>query len=148
MNKKNFNEVLKQREIEEAGKASDDGKMSLDSTERVKVLSPGQLVFKRFINNKLAIVGSAVLIFMFLFAFVMPLFYPYSQTEIFYKYDSSIVDYAMASERMEYTLMQVNPELELHYTVKNNLTAMISKMTQSGQTDVLLTDADGNMYNI
>lgn len=148
MNKKNFNEVLKQREIEEAGKASDDGKMSLDSTERVKVLSPGQLVFKRFINNKLAIVGSAILIFMFLFAFVMPLFYPYSQTQIFYKYDSSIIDYAMASERTEYTLMQVEPELELHYTVKNNLTAMISKMTQSGQTDALLTDADGNMYNI
>ena len=149
MNKKNFNEVLKQREIEEAGKASDDGKMSLDSTERVKVLSPGQLVFKRFINNKLAIVGSAILIFMFLFAFVMPLFYPYSQTEIFYKYDSSIVDYAMASERTEYTLMQMNPEDEIHYTVKNYLTATIKELQGDlAVSEKYLEDENGVSYLI
>ena len=149
MNKKNFNEVLKQREIEEAGKASDDGKMSLDSTERVKVLSPGQLVFKRFINNKLAIVGSAILIFMFLFAFVMPLFYPYSQTEIFYKYDNSIVDYAMASERTEYTLMQMNPEDEIHYTVKNYLTATIKELQGDlAVSEKYLEDENGVSYLI
>lgn len=146
MNKKNFNEVLKQREMEEAGKASDDGRMSLDSTERVKVLSPGQLVFKRFINNKLAIVGSAILIFMFLFAFVMPLFYPYSQTEIFYKYDSSIVNYAMASERNDFSLMQISPETELHYTVKNYLTAAIKELQAGDVSEKVLTDENGLSY--
>ncbi len=148
MNKKNFNEVLKQRELAEAGKASDDGRMSLDSTERVKVLSPGQLVFKRFINNKLAIVGSAVLIFMFIFSFVMPLFYPYSQTQIFYKYDSSIVNYAMASERTEYTLMQPDGASELHYTVKNYLTAAIKELQAGVDTEKILTDENGLSYMV
>ena len=64
---KDFNEVLKQRELNETKK---EDTMSLDSTERIKVLSPGQLVFKRFITNKLAIVGSVILIFMFTFSFL------------------------------------------------------------------------------
>ena len=147
MNKKNFNEVLKQRELAEANKATDDGKMSLDSTERVKVLSPGQLVFKRFINNKLAIAGSAILIFMFLFAFVMPLFYPYSQTEIFYKYDTSVVDYAMASRRTEYSLMQLDPATEIHYTVKNNLTVAIKELQGDFEVaEKYLEDENGVSY--
>lgn len=146
MNKKNFNEVLKQRELEEAGKASDDGRMALDSTERVKVLSPGQLVFKRFINNKLAIVGSAILIFMFTFAFVMPLFYPYSQTQIFYKYDSSIVNYAMASERTDYSLMLIDKATDIHYTVKNNLTAAIKEIQTKGTEEQILVDENGVSY--
>lgn len=146
MNKKNFNEVLKQREIEEAGKASDDGKMTLDSTERVKVLSPGQLVFKRFIKNKLAIVGSVVLIFMFIFAFIMPIFYPYSQTEIFYKYDKSIVNYAMASERGEYPLYQLEGTIELHYTVKNFLTGTIKDIQTTGSGEKILEDENGASY--
>ncbi len=146
MNKKNFNEVLKQREIEEAGKASDDGKMTLDSTERVKVLSPGQLVFKRFIKNKLAIVGSVVLIFMFIFAFIMPIFYPYSQTEIFYKYDKSIVNYAMASERTEYPLYQLEGTIELHYTVKNFLTGTIKDIQATGSGEKILEDENGASY--
>ena len=59
---KNFNEVLKKRELEEESKKNESQKeMSLDSTERIKVLSPGQLIFKRFINNKLAIVGTVIL---------------------------------------------------------------------------------------
>ena len=69
MSKKNFNEVLKEREAKNELHKED--KMTLDSTERIKVLSPGQLVFKRFINNRLAIVGSVVLIFMFVFSFLV-----------------------------------------------------------------------------
>ena len=37
---------------------------SLDSLERVKTLSPGAMVLKRFFRNKLAIVGLAILLFM------------------------------------------------------------------------------------
>lgn len=146
MNKKNFNEVLKQRELEEAGKTSDDGKMTLDSTERVKVLSPGQLVFKRFIKNKLAIIGSVVLIFMFIFAFIMPIFYPYSQTEIFYKYDKSVVNYAMASERTEFPLIQLEGTGEIHYTVKNFLTGTIKDIQAIGSGEKILEDENGVSY--
>ena len=77
MEKRNFNEALKQRELrqraENARRSGDEG-MTLDDAARVKILSPGMLVFKRFIRNKLAIVGSAILIVMFLFAFLGPYF--------------------------------------------------------------------------
>lgn len=145
MNKKNFNDVLKQRELEE-GKVSDDGEMTLDSTERVKVLSPGQLVFKRFINNKLAIVGSAILIFMFLFAFVCPMFYPYNQTQIFYKYDKSVVDYAMATKRTEYSLMLLDDAEELDSSVKNRLTASINAMQKEGKSENTIVSNQGENY--
>ena len=36
---------------------SNEQQLSLDDGRRVKVLSPGMMVFKRFIRNKLAIVG-------------------------------------------------------------------------------------------
>lgn len=144
MSKKNFNEVLKAREAN--NELHKEAKMTLDSTERVKVLSPGQLVFKRFINNRLAIVGSLILIFMFVFSFIVPVFYPYSQTQIFYKYDNSVIDYAMASKRTEYSLYLTEEDTNLHYSVKNNLTSAINKMASAGEKESVLTDTEGNSY--
>ena len=40
--------------------------MKLDDARRIKVLSPGMMVFKRFIRNKLAVIGLVILFFMFL----------------------------------------------------------------------------------
>ena len=57
--------------------------MHLDDARRIKVLSPGMLVFKRFIRNKLAVVGLAILLFMFSFSFLGPLFSPSGQIEVF-----------------------------------------------------------------
>ena len=54
MEKRNFNEALKQRELrekEENARRSGENEMTLDDASRVKVLSPGMLVFKRFIRN-------------------------------------------------------------------------------------------------
>ena len=59
--------------------------MALDDARRVKVLSPGMLVFKRFIRNKLAVIGIVILVVMFLFSFVGPLFSPYERAQIFTK---------------------------------------------------------------
>lgn len=145
---KNFNEVLKQREKEAVERSADDNGMSLDNIERVKVLSPGQLVFKRFINNRLAIVGSVILIFMFVFSFIAPLFYPYSQTQIFYKYDTSIVEYAIASERTDFLSLMADTATELHYSVKNKLTSSILKMNADGENEVLLSDDTGKSYRL
>lgn len=47
-------------------------------------LTPGQMVARRFFRNRLAVAGIVVLLLMALFCYVMPLFYPYSETEIFY----------------------------------------------------------------
>lgn len=70
--------------------------MALDDARRIKTLSPGMLVFKRFIRNKLAVIGLIILVVMFTFAFIGPFLSPYSQTEVFYKQDSIRKDYASA----------------------------------------------------
>ena len=44
--------------------------MKLDDAQRVRVLSPGMMVAKRFFRNRLAIVGLVIIICMFLFAFL------------------------------------------------------------------------------
>lgn len=44
--------------------------VGLDDEQRIKVLSPSMLVFKRFIRNRLAITGSIFIIAMFLFSYV------------------------------------------------------------------------------
>ena len=146
-----INEVLKERERrEQAEKESAEGQleMSLDSTERIKVLSPGQLIFKRFINNKLAIVGTIILLFMFLFSFVFPLFYPYSQTQLFYKYDDSLIDYAQATVRSDYSTVFLDDSTDIHYSVKNYLTTTINSMEKSGSLEASLSDTEGNTYRL
>ena len=70
--------------------------MSLDDARRVKVLSPGMLVLKRFFRNRLAIVGMVILVFMFLFSFLGPIFSPYTQTQVFTKTGSLAKEYAGA----------------------------------------------------
>ena len=59
--------------------------LKLDDARRVKVLSPGMLVFKRFIRNKLAVAGIIILAVMFVFSFLGPLFSPYKRAQIFTK---------------------------------------------------------------
>ena len=43
---------------------------SLNDDRRVKVLSPGVLVAKRFFRNRLAVTGLVILAVMFIFSFV------------------------------------------------------------------------------
>ena len=70
--------------------------MALDDARRVKTLSPGMLVFKRFIRNKLAVIGLIILVAMFTFSFLGPFLSPYTQTQVFYKQDTISKDYAGA----------------------------------------------------
>ena len=66
--------------------SQDTQQLSLNDDRRVKVLSPGALVAKRFFRNRLAVVGLTMLIAMFLFSFVGGLISPYGQDEQFYTY--------------------------------------------------------------
>ena len=59
---------------------------SLNDDRRVKVLSPGALVAKRFFRNRLAVVGLSILVAMFLFSFVGGVVSPYGQDEQFFTY--------------------------------------------------------------
>lgn len=69
---------------------------ALEDAKRVKVLSPGALVRKRFLRNKLAITGLVILLVMFLFSFVGLLFSPYEIATVFKKTDSIKKEYATA----------------------------------------------------
>ena len=62
---------------------NDDQQYSLNDDRRVKVLSPGALIAKRFFRNRLAVVGLVILVVMFLFSFVGGLVSPYGQDETF-----------------------------------------------------------------
>ncbi len=86
---------------------NNENKMALDDANRVKVLSPGMMVFKRFIRNKLAIVGIIIIVFMFLFSFVGGLLNPYSQSQVFYTTEQILKDYAGATSIDQYQIQQV-----------------------------------------
>ena len=67
---------------------------SLNDDRRVKVLSPGAMVAKRFFRNRIAVVGLAILAFMFLFSFLGGIITPYAENEQFYRTDEQHKDYA------------------------------------------------------
>ena len=81
--------------------------MKLDDAQRVKVLSPGMLVAKRFFRNKLAIVGMVIIVCMFLFAFLGGAIIPYSESQVFYRTEEMKKDYAGATHIDEYQMYQV-----------------------------------------
>lgn len=94
-------------EQEKVTTSSEHEQMHLDDARRVKVLSPGMLVFKRFIRNKLAVVGFVIIFFMFTFAFLGPLLSPYTQTEVFKGIGTMTKDFAGATynQELRYTVI-------------------------------------------
>lgn len=66
--------------------AEENQQFSLNDDRRVKVLSPGAMVAKRFFRNRLAVLGLTMLVAMFLFSFVGGIISPYGQDEQFYTY--------------------------------------------------------------
>ena len=75
---------------------------SLNDDRRVKVLSPGAMVAKRFIRNRIAVMGLAILTFMFLFSFVGGIITPYGENQQFYRYDIQNKEYAGAVKNTEF----------------------------------------------
>ena len=47
-----------------------EAEIRLDDEKRIRVLSPGLLIWRRFVRNKLAIAGMVILIVMFAFSFI------------------------------------------------------------------------------
>ena len=78
---------------------------SLNDDRRVKVLSPGALVAKRFFRNRLAVVGLSILIFMFVFSFIGGLLSPYGEDEFFYRDDQINKEFAVVTENSDFRYM-------------------------------------------
>ena len=71
----NLNEVLKAKEAAEQNNTPiENEEIHLDDVSRVKVLSPGRQVLKRFARNRLAVFGTILLLAMFVFSFLGPIF--------------------------------------------------------------------------
>ncbi|MBR1811208.1 MAG: ABC transporter permease [Clostridia bacterium] len=70
---------------------------SLNDDRRVKVLSPGALVAKRFFRNTLSVVGLVMIIAMFIFSFIGGFASPYAEDEIFYTYTDMKKNYVTAT---------------------------------------------------
>ena len=78
------------------------GTQKLDDERRVRVLSPGMLVFKRFVRNRLAITGLIILVVMFAFSFLGGIITPYGQSQVF-KHDEAIMkEYATCVQSTDY----------------------------------------------
>ena len=119
----------------------DQEQLALDDGRRVKVLSPGMMVFKRFIRNRLAIVGICILIFMFLFSFLGGVISPYRQDQVFYKVDSAIKEYAGAVVNTEYRFTTVDGS-----TLSTMVRATFNSQVKGREGDEIAFTADKNAY--
>lgn len=77
--KKNLSELPEENSVNKVNVEEDLHGENLN--DRVKVLSPGMMVAKRFFRSKLSIVGLVTLIFLFVFSFIGPLFSPWSAND-------------------------------------------------------------------
>ncbi len=88
------NQILSTEEVEEN---VSEIKQADDSIEKnVRLMSPGRMVMRRFFRSKLSIVGLVMLIALFLFCFLGPVFYT--------KWESNEIDY---SDRVEYNVTEI-----------------------------------------
>ena len=84
---------------------------SLNDDRRVKVLSPGALVAKRFFRNRLAVVGLSILVFMFVFSFIGGLLSPYGEDQFFYREDQINKEFAVVTENTDFRYMAKDSNL-------------------------------------
>jgi peptide/nickel transport system permease protein len=126
------------------------GTQKLDDERRVRVLSPGMLVFKRFVRNRLAITGFIILLLMFAFSFLGGIISPYGQSQVF-KHDEEIMkEYATCMVSTDYRFT-VRPGAELPETAHAQAILAISKNEASfvyaDKTYSLVNEGDG-LYTI
>jgi peptide/nickel transport system permease protein len=58
---------------------------SLNDDRRVRTLSPGALVARRFLRNRVAVTGLVILAFMFVFSFIGGAITPYQEDQLVYR---------------------------------------------------------------
>lgn len=123
---------------------------SLNDDRRVKVLSPGALVAKRFFRNRLAVVGLSILIFMFVFSFIGGLLSPYGEVEFFYREDQINKEFAVVTENSDFRYMAKDSNL-FGSAVQAQTMLAIQKNSESfsyNGTNYALTQEGSDFYSI
>ena len=115
-NNKNF-------DIEKNAGIKENDNLSLNDDRRVKVLTPGAMVAKRFFRNRIAVVGLIILAIMFIFSFLGGIISPYDEKQFFYKYDGMVKEMAGAKENTELRDIINDPET---YDVMAQATAILN----------------------
>jgi len=92
----------KEYDVEKNVGVEENEEYSLNDDRRVKVLSPGAMVAKRFFRNRTAVVGLTFLVLMFLFSFVGGFISPYSEKQFFYRDEIRLKEIAGAKENLDY----------------------------------------------
>ena len=90
-------------------------KFSLNDDRRVKVLSPGAMVAKRFFRNRIAVIGLVVLVLMFVFSFIGGAISPYGESQLFYRDNK---------QSQKYAGVKVNTELRYQQASKDAFPAL------------------------
>ena len=80
---------IQENQNEKNQNAGTNEQLSLNDDRRVKTLSPGRLVAKRFFRNKVAVTGLVILVFMFAFSFIGGAITPYDEDQLFYRTEES-----------------------------------------------------------
>ena len=94
-------EEVRKDNMNTSGPESNEPEYSLNDDRRVKVLSPGAMVAKRFFRNGVAVFGMIVLIAMFVFSFIGGIISPYEQDEKFYTTEYQLKEYAGVTKNEE-----------------------------------------------
>ncbi len=81
--------------------AAEEENYSLNDDRRVKTLSPGALVMRRFLRNRVAVTGLVILVVMFIFSFIGGAITPYKEDQLFYRYNSQRKQYASVKENTD-----------------------------------------------
>ena len=102
--------------------ASDQSAQELSHEESLKLMSPMQMVLRRFFRSKLSIIGLIMIVSLFLFCWVGPLFYQVSPTEI------------DKDGKVEYT------EKVITYTDENGIEHSFVQIIETNLTDNMLSE--------
>ena len=79
---------------------------NLNEDQRVRSLSPGTMVAKRFFRNPLSVAGVVIIVSMFVFAFLGGFFTPYKEDQTFTRVEVTSADYAGATKNKDFRYIQ------------------------------------------
>ena len=124
----------------DAASGEQEQQYSLNDDRRVKVLSPGAMVAKRFFRNRIAVVGLAILAFMFVFSFIGGLVTPYKEDQQFYRVDLQNKEYAGVVKNVDFRFAAAEGQ-----TFPSTVQAQTVIAVQKGETSF---SYQGAGYNI